>query len=576
MARHRRPDAGPAPHAQGGGRAPRLPAGVRPARGAARGRRRGRVGHRVGHGPCGRGLRARSRGRGSATHDDAYRQDVVLVLRAPEDAELRLLRPGATLVSMLHFPTRPERVRCLRRLGVDAVSLDSLADDAGRRLVEDARAVAWNGLDVAFGVLEERRPRLLEPAIAPPIRVTILGAGAVGREAVEAATKYGDPARFERTEAAGLPGVEVVTIGRNLSRDAVYLRKRLRDTDILVDAAARHDTQTAGDPERLDRPAAAARGHLRPRRRLLRAGRRRRPSSEASRASPPATSTGRSSSPTIRDGSDASRGVPSRHRRTVVSCYSWPGIRPRECMELYGEQLAPLMIELLDRGGLDGLRPAALGARPRAAPREPADPAPAHRHEPRHPARSTGSRAGGDGACAVRGCAGRAAGGQLVPLRPVAGGEPAHDHQEQDRRGRFPRRATTSTAGPSPSRRRRRAPSTGRTPGAASRWRRRHQAGPTRRRSHDDASTGHHRVHREHAERGRERTERGVQRHQDVQRPERHERVEEQAADVRAQQQQRGRDRNWWTVTAVAFATRLPNTDVVPISPHATDRKSRT
>jgi alanine dehydrogenase len=292
-----------------------------------------------------------------AAHNEAYGQDVVLVLRAPDEAELRLLHPGATLVSMLHFSTRPERVRNLRRLGVDAISLDSLADDAGTRLVEDARAVAWNGLDLAFHVLELGWTRFSNPG-RDPIRVTIIGAGAVGREAVEAATKYGDLARFERTEAAGLPGVEVVTIGRNLSRNSPYLRKRLQDTDILVDAAARHDIRTPVVPntwiELLPRHAVicdlAVDGY------------------DAAAAPPivrgiegiPAGSLDQQvfEPDDPRWETTVPAWVPSQHRRTVVSCYSWPGIRPRECMELYGEQLAPLLIELLDRGGLDGLRPA--------------------------------------------------------------------------------------------------------------------------------------------------------------------------------------------------------------------------
>jgi alanine dehydrogenase len=289
-------------------------------------------------------------------HDDAYRQDVVLVLRAPEDAELRLLRPGATLVSMLHFPTRPERVRCLRRLGVEAVSLDSLADDAGRRLVEDPRAVAWNGLDIAFRVIERQLPGFWDRQ-RDPIRVTILGAGAVGREAVEAATKYGDPTRFDRTDAAGLPGVEVVTVGRNLSRNAAYLRTRLRATDILVDAAARHDTRRPLVPnmwiELLPHHAVicdlAVDGYdlaATP------------PVVRGVEGIPAGTLDQQVFEPRDPGWSAAlPRRVPSSHRRTVVSCYSWPGIRPRECMELYGEQLAPLVIELLDRGGLDRLRP---------------------------------------------------------------------------------------------------------------------------------------------------------------------------------------------------------------------------
>jgi len=48
-------------------------------------------------------------------------------------------------------------------------------------------------------------------------------------------------------------------------------------------------------------------------------------------------------------------GVPTEHRRAVVSCYSWPGIHPMPCMELYGTQLAPLLEALIRAGGMSGL-----------------------------------------------------------------------------------------------------------------------------------------------------------------------------------------------------------------------------
>ncbi len=57
-----------------------------------------------------------------ASFEDAYRQDVVLVLRCPD--HFGRIRPGATLVSMLHFPTRPDRLSRLAELGLQAVSLD--------------------------------------------------------------------------------------------------------------------------------------------------------------------------------------------------------------------------------------------------------------------------------------------------------------------------------------------------------------------------------------------------------------------------------------------------------------------
>ena len=50
-------------------------------------------------------------------------------------------------------------------------------------------------------------------------------------------------------------------------------------------------------------------------------------------------------------------GIPTEERRTVVSCYSWPGVRPEPCMHVYGSQLAPLLELLVSAGGMEGIRP---------------------------------------------------------------------------------------------------------------------------------------------------------------------------------------------------------------------------
>ena len=43
------------------------------------------------------------------------------------------------------------------------------------------------------------------------------------------------------------------------------------------------------------------------------------------------------------------KSIPSRHRRTTVSCYSWPGVHPKACMRHYGKQLTPLVSCLLKK-----------------------------------------------------------------------------------------------------------------------------------------------------------------------------------------------------------------------------------
>ncbi len=286
--------------------------------------------------------------------DECYRQDIVVVLRAPE-GRYQLLSRGAVLVSMLHFATRPARVAMLGELGIDAVSLDLIANEDGRRLVENLRSVAWNGISAAFAALERTWPDLAGPRRST-VKVTIMGAGRVGRHAVEFATKYGDDARNEAFSRLSLPGVEVVTAGRNLTGDAEYLKGRLAATDILVDATARRDPSMpvvpnpwisllpdhavicdlAVDPYLLDVTPRIVRGiEGIPQGDLDQWEFA--PDDPAWERLPPDVST--------------------TERRTVVSCYSWPGVRPEPCMHVYGSQLAPVLEVLVTAGGIDGVRP---------------------------------------------------------------------------------------------------------------------------------------------------------------------------------------------------------------------------
>jgi alanine dehydrogenase len=284
----------------------------------------------------------------------AYGQDIVVVLRAPE-GRYELLKRGAILVSMLHFVTRPERSEMLRRLGIEAIALDMVTGDDGRRLVQNLRDVARNGLAAAFEALERRWPPLLS-ASRPAVSVTILGAGGVGKHAIEWASKAGDDARNERFMREGLPGVEVVVAEQNLAGNEPYFRHRLPLTDILVDATARRDTSRplfpnawlgllpdhavvcdlAVDPYLLDDDPPVVRGiEGIPQGSLdqWEFG----PDDPAWDRLPPV--------------------VPTANRRTVVSCYSWPGVRPEACMEAYGAQVTPLLKTLIWYGGRAAIGP---------------------------------------------------------------------------------------------------------------------------------------------------------------------------------------------------------------------------
>lgn len=290
------------------------------------------------------------------TAADAWSCPLVLVLRSPEVEEYEgLLRRGGALMAMLHFPTRPRRVAKLRELQVCGISLDSLADDTGARLVEYTAAVGWNGVEAAFTALERFAPWRLGRD-QEPVRVLVLGSGRVGRHAVDAATKYGSRARASKWSAEGRPPVEVTVIGRLLMGREAYVRGLMARADVLVDASQREDSSTPLVPNGWlsGLPAHAVICDL---------------------VVDPYVLNG--TPPTVRSIEGIPRGdldqfiyavddagwsktvppsIPQAVRRTAVTCYSWPGVHPLECMERYGRQLAPLLTRLLEVGGPSGLR----------------------------------------------------------------------------------------------------------------------------------------------------------------------------------------------------------------------------
>lgn len=292
------------------------------------------------------------------SHTAAFEQDYVLILRCPHDEELRLMRPGACLLSMLHYPTRPQRTEFVRALGLEAISLDSIKDDTGRRLVENLRAVAWNGMEVAFKTLRGLYPAPgFDSPQRPPLRVLLLGAGAVGMFVMQAATRYGNDKLRAELAARGVPGVRVTAVDYDLTPHANVMRDLLRDTDILVDATQRPDTSRPVIPN-------AWLAHLPLHAVLLDLS-----VDPYDCATQPAFVKGIEGIPqgnldqyVFAPDDIAYEQLPScvdtRQRRYTVSCYSWPGVYPEPCMEVYGKQLQPIMRTLIERGGAAKINPA--------------------------------------------------------------------------------------------------------------------------------------------------------------------------------------------------------------------------
>jgi alanine dehydrogenase len=290
------------------------------------------------------------------SHQKAYRQDYVIVLRCPEEEEIGWMQPGACLISMLHYPTRPERVRLLHSLDLEAVSLDSITDDNGRRLIENLRAVGWNGMHAAFRVLQDTYPRPgFDSPARSPITVTLLGAGAVASHAMRAAVRYGDVNLHRRMARAGVPGIVLTVLDYDVTDRADIVRRILGRTDILVDATQRLDVSKPVIPNDWvgDLPSHAVMLDL---------------SVDPYDCScDPIKMKGIEGIPhgnldqhIFTPDDPAFDSLPDcvrkEHRRHAVSCYSWPGIYPRECMEVYGKQIQPILRTLISKGGIENIK----------------------------------------------------------------------------------------------------------------------------------------------------------------------------------------------------------------------------
>ena len=281
--------------------------------------------------------------------DQIFQKDYIIVLRSPRLDELENLGQGSCIISMLHFPTRQKRVALLKEMAVRAISIDCIVNDLNLRLVEDMKAVAWNGLETGFDCLEKRFP-MLEKEDGEPWRTLVVGTGMVGKHAVDAATKLGNVERNNEHIQAGGPGAVAMAVGRNVTTNTQLMKKIFQTIDVLVDASNRRDSSKPVVPNEwiawLPEHAIIVDLSVDPYM----------PDAEP---------------PVVRSTEGIPQGnldhfifepddpewdksipppIPTINRRTTVSCYSWPGIHPEASMLHYASQLEPLMQALLAVG----------------------------------------------------------------------------------------------------------------------------------------------------------------------------------------------------------------------------------
>lgn len=276
------------------------------------------------------------------SHDETYRQDVVVVLRAPNEVDINKMKEKSILISMLHFDTRPIRNKLLKSKKIISYSMDSMVDDENNRIVVNYWGTSMSGAVVAFNQLK-RKMKDFYSQTRRPINVSIIGFGRVGTNAAKAFSKLGNKEFYDNK----IPGLIVKILPRSITRDIEVLKHVLSDTDILVDATWRPDTSKIIVPNRLishmpehaiilDLTADPYNDKIKPLQQKAIEG----------------IPTGTLEKYVIQTNDEMYDNIPEEvntsNRRAVVSCNAWPGVHPIEAMATYGKQIFPFLKILLE------------------------------------------------------------------------------------------------------------------------------------------------------------------------------------------------------------------------------------
>ncbi len=282
-------------------------------------------------------------------HDEVFDKELVIVVRVPKREMIDRMKPGTTLVSMLHYNTRPQLVRLLQEKKIICFSMDDIVDDWNNRIFVNYQGTSVAAIRVGFQQLERNMPDFYSEN-RRPINATILGMGKVAQAAAKALETCSDTA-FSNT---GAPGVIVRMLPKTITGRLDILETLLADSDILVDSTKRMDPSFIIIPNRL---LCTLPPH----------------SVIVDITSDPYDS--KTSPPQVKAIEGIAYGpldkyileiddpyyetltglVDSRCRRTVVTCNAWPAFDPVECMKIYEEQLLPLLKVILEKGpgGID-------------------------------------------------------------------------------------------------------------------------------------------------------------------------------------------------------------------------------
>lgn len=141
--------------------------------------------------------------------DRVYAADLIVRITAPNEGEFRLMRPGSTVMCMLHLPARPRLAALFRKYRINCIALEEIRDVFGERLVEALHQTGYLAMNKAFELWQGDPEKAV---------VKVMGYGHVAWGAIQAAAR-----KYAR----------VIVLNK---RDITRMDKHLAGTDILVNA----------------------------------------------------------------------------------------------------------------------------------------------------------------------------------------------------------------------------------------------------------------------------------------------------------------------------------------------------
>jgi len=141
-----------------------------------------------------------------------YGCHLVIRIKEPSFEEIKLMRPGSIIMSMMHLRCRPKLEDAMRKQGLIAIPLENLKDPVGRRKVEAVEDSGRIGMEYAFKLWGKA------PSTA---KVKVMGYGNIAVGAIRCAAR-----KFARVQVLN-------------KRNFLEMEKHIPGTDILVDGVNR-------------------------------------------------------------------------------------------------------------------------------------------------------------------------------------------------------------------------------------------------------------------------------------------------------------------------------------------------